>query len=63
MTLRKGKSSVTISDDPNEVNPVCLIFARAGILEQCPAWMVCKCAVCTKAQNELNTICSDDEPP
>ena len=49
--MRKGESGFPVTNDPAEVNEVCLILRDLGHLEDCPEWGVCKCAVCNQLRS------------
>lgn len=53
MLRRSVKTGILISDDPKEVNPVCLVLKELNTLRSCPEWGRCNCAVCEAERREV----------
>lgn len=41
-----------ITDDPTDINAVCLSLDAIDALTRCPEWGVCRCAVCEAYRTE-----------
>lgn len=50
---RSKETGIQISDDPTEVNTLCLVLDGLGVLQDCPVWGQCNCAVCNRVQAEM----------